>query len=560
MLTKRKLVAILWTGFICLSVLSGCGPALTVNTTGDGSDVNPGDKSCDIGGGVCTLRAAIEEANAVAGVNKISFDIPAASDSGCIASTAVCTIKPTSALPATTDPVIIDGYTQPGSSLNINAATQGSNAVLKVELDGSMGVSCCPALEIGGENSIVTGLVIHSFGTGILLSSNGNRVEGNFIGTDVDGSASLGNVANGVKVTGVSNNKIGGTTPGSRNVISGNGKHGVLIEGSSATVVQGNLIGTDVSGSADLGNSLSGVHLLGASGNSIGGTVPGAGNVISANGKGVAITLSAEGNQLQGNFIGTDVSGTSALANGLGVEIMGSNNTVGGSAPGARNVISGNEQSGVAIMGTLPKASSGNQVQGNLIGTAANGVNPLGNVQHGVSLSVNATNNAIGGTTGTSQGGPCTGACNVIAHNGGAGIATTTNPAGADNPVRSNSIFSNNGLGIDLFPVGQVAGNLPVLTSATSGMTTIEGTLSGPALANFTVEFFANAACDPSNHGEGEIFIGSTFFSIPPSGTASFSVTVSAPVPAGQFITATVTDASGNTSEFSQCVQVEASS
>ena len=135
--------------------------------------------------GVGSLRQAILDANANPGLDNINFAIPGAGPH---------TIQPTSGLPTITDPVIIDGYTQPGASLNTNGPGLGSNAVLKIELDGSNAGAGASGLTITAGNSTVQGLVINRFGqNGVLLGTKGGNVlEGNFIGTDVTGTVDLG--------------------------------------------------------------------------------------------------------------------------------------------------------------------------------------------------------------------------------------------------------------------------------------------------------------------------------------------------------------------------------
>ena len=313
-------------------------------------------------------------------------------------------------------------------------------------------------------------------------------MQGSFIGVDVTGTGGLGN-NQGVRIFNGSNKTIGGMTSTARNVVSGNSSDGIAITASdsfsaNANVVQGNFVGTDVSGTVVRPNGGSGMVISvfsgsgTASNNTIGGTMAGAGNVISGNNvAGVSIVNGASGNTVQGNFLGTDVTGTLALGNRTdGVEIENSpNNVIGGAAPGARNIISGND-SGIYIGGI---SAAGNLVQGNFIGTDVTGTAPVGNVGDGIEF-----RNASGNTTG----GTLAGAGNTIAFNGGDGVAVFS---GKDNAILGNSIFSNGGLGIDLIPDGVTpndsgdadAGandlqNFPTLTSATNGSsTTVAGTL-----------------------------------------------------------------------------------
>ncbi len=267
--------------------LEGPVGTLTVDSVGDGGDTDPGDGTCDDGNGNCTLRAAIEEANALPGTQTVAFGILGDGPH---------TIQPQSGLPAITDPTIIDGYTQLGASPNNKGPDQRTNAVLVVELDGSnAGENFVHGLLINAPDSVVRGLAINRFsGNGIAIfgaGATGNRVEGNFLGTNVTGTLDRGNLTDGVQVRGASNNTIGGTAPEDRNLISGNEARGASIlgeadqDGHDATgnVVLGNLIGTNVDGISALGNTQEGVVLRGARGNTVGGTEPGAGNVISGN-------------------------------------------------------------------------------------------------------------------------------------------------------------------------------------------------------------------------------------------------------------------------------------
>ena len=242
----------------------------------------------------------------------------------------------------------------------------------------------------------------------------------------------------GIYIDNITGNHIGGTTEAARNVISGNGGvgtspgYGVTISGTSASnnFVEGNYIGVDSGGTEDRGNYKAGVYINGSPNNIVGGTTgttpggpcSGACNVISGNsGGGVEITGgAATGNVVEGNFVGTTASGLAARANtGNGVYVNGAaNNTVGGTSAAARNVIAKNSGAGVKVYSS---ASTGNVIEGNYIGTNAPGAATLGNTGDGVNIS-SAPSNTVGGTTGTTPGGSCTGACNVISGNGGQGI------------------------------------------------------------------------------------------------------------------------------------------
>jgi hypothetical protein len=434
---------------------------------------------------------------------------------------------------------------------------------------------------IGGVTAGARNIISGNNGDGIeifasdpLFRGHNNQVQGNYIGTDVTGTADLGNTGDGVLIKGGSNNLIGGIGAGARNIISGNNGDGVKIEVQSVfnpplvtwgsnNQVQGNYIGTDVTGTADLGNAGDGVLIEGSSNNTIGGIGAGARNIISGNGGGVGIGeffvpsvntyIEPSGNQVQGNYIGTDATGTADLGNddgGIGVFSL-LDNTIGSTIPGAGNVISGNNGGGVYILDrTL--------VQGNYIGTDSTGTTALGNSGDGIRI----------------DGSMCRIESNTIAFNTGKGIAVRTYsipPQPSSNSFLSNSIHSNTGLGIDLGSDGVTLNdscdgdtggnnlqNFPVITSAiTSGSTTtIQGTLNSKANTSFTIQFFSNSTADASGYGEGQTFIGSITVTTNASCNASFTFNTASAVPVSSFITATATDPSNNTSEFSQAFQV----
>jgi titin len=233
----------------------------------------------------------------------------------------------------------------------------------------------------------------------------GNRVLGNFVGTDVTGTIALGNHFAGVHVSSGGGNQIGGTNAGDGNVISGNVLDGVTLNNITFTnSVLGNVIGLNAAGTSPLHNSQNGISINGGSTNLIGGVIAGARNIISGNSAyGISILeLTDKGNNVQGNYIGTDVTGTRALGNmQAGVLIQGCANTIGGIAPGAGNLISGNGQQGIYLAGNNGNITN-NFVQGNFIGVNVNGTGSLGNTNAGVGIA-GAANNVIGGTTAAAR-------------------------------------------------------------------------------------------------------------------------------------------------------------
>jgi hypothetical protein len=399
----------------------------TVNNASDFGDVNVGDGVCS-GSTIneeCTLRAAIQEANATSGVDTIEFGIPGSG---------VKTISPNSGLPEITDQVTIDGYTQPGSSPN--TLPKGTNARLKIELNGINAGAGVDGLRIGsgGSGSDVRGLVINRFGSegiSILAGSDSVVIEGNFIGTDPTGTLDRGNTARGVAVIDASINTVGGKSPAARNVISGNDSDGVGIFSAETSIVEGNLVGTKKDGTTALANSFAGVFIFNGSNNSV------SSNTIGFNGS-------------------------------LGVLIVTDDD---------------------------PNASNGNLVLGNSI---------FSNAGLGIDLS-GGTENAAG--------------------------VTANDPKDPDSGPNTLQNFS-------------------VLTSArtVSGKTTIKGRLNSTPNKRFSVQFFSN----PSGN-EGKRFVGQKGVTTDGSGNATFSFSPAQPVGVGQTITATATPSGlgGSTSELS---------
>jgi titin len=281
----------------------------------------------------------------------------------------------------------------------------------------------------------------------VVINSGLTTISGNYIGTNAAGSAALANAGRGIYILDSSSSTIGGTTAAERNVISGNAIEGVKIEGATSTgnIVQGNYIGTNAAGTAAIANSGGLSITSGANNNTIGGTASGAGNVISGNTTNqVHITdTGTTGNTVAGNYIGTNAAGTADLSNTDGVRIDSgaSANTLGGTTTSARNIISGNT-TGVFITGST---TTGNVVQGNWVGLNAAGTGSLAN-SIGISVST-ATATMIGGTA--------TGAGNVISGNASMGISLGnldsgtiiqgnligTNPAGTAAQGQSNGIY-----------------------------------------------------------------------------------------------------------------------
>ena len=448
---------------------------------------------------------------------------------------------------------------------NINGTAALPNGLTGVQISGSSNNI------VGGTTVADRNLISGNGSAGVFIdgaTATGNTVLGNFIGTDINGTADLGNVGFGVAIQNAPTNTIGGNTAGARNIISGNNAFGVVIQNTPATSntatgnkVLGNFIGTDVNGTADLGNTFTGVLVQDAAGNTIGGTAAGDRNIISGNdGFGVQISnANATLNSVLGNYIGTNAAGTAALPNTIGVVVDNApSNTIGGSVAGAGNIISGNSSPSAGLGVQITGASAtGNTFRGNFIGVAANGSSPLGNSSIGVQITAAASNNTIGGTAA--------GEGNIIANNNNIGVAVAS---GTGNRIQNNSIFANLGLGIDLGNNGITANdagdpdtgpnnlqNTPVLTTATAsgGSVTVAGTFNSIPSTAFTLQIFANNS--PGTQGQ-TLIASSISVTTDAAGNATFNQTFPAAVTAGQLITATATDAAGNTSEFSSAQPV----
>lgn len=418
--------------------------------------------------------------------------------------------------------------------------------------------------------------------------ASSNSVFGNLIGTNAAGTGALGNRDDGVRIWDASNNNIGGPIAAARNVISANGfvdvgRHGVVIyqtnggEATSNNVVQGNYIGTDITGTADLGNDGAGVLVSSVSNNFIGGPAAGAGNVISGNGW-VGIYMvnelrPATGNFIQGNRIGTNAAGTAALGNTAAGMLLSDadDNDVGGTTANEGNLISGN------FRGMNLSNSDNNTILRNLIGTDVTGLLAIPNTNEGILLTQALANqigsagngnrigfNSIGiNLITTSLNNQLIG--NSISNQTNIGIAVQAGSTG--NKISQNALFNNAALGIDLASNGVTPNdnldpdtgannlqNYPILASATSGNPVITGSLNSLANTQFTLEYFASPSCDASGNGEGQVYLGFKQVTTNGSGIADAGTTLDVNVLPGQVITATATAPDGSTSEFSPCV------
>ena len=504
--------------------------------------------------GAGSLRQAILDANGNAGTDTITFNI---------AGSGVHTIQPLSTM-VISEAVVIDGFTQAGSSPN--TLLTGNDAVYTIEIDASgIGIPNSDYLfQVLTSGATIRGLLINrTNGTSIFIDvgDENNKIIGNWIGTDVTGTQYLGTNYSAVRLYG-SNNHVGGTDPADHNVIAGGNSSGTAtfdIALGGSNVVQGNHVGVNAPGNAKLTSDSIPTWGIALSANAqnqlIGGATPGARNVVFANAP-VLLGSGSHNNTIQGNYIGTDATGTVGFGASVGIFTNNSphDNLIGGSAPGAGNVISGNS---IGIQFT--DSASANTVMGNRIGTDPTGLLPVPNLDDGIRAE---TVNAVIGGTGAGEG-------NIIAFNGSAGIHVFSQH---DWRIRGNSIHDNGGLGIDLVADGPNFNdasdaddganhlqNFPILKTVTilgpqGTGTRIQGKLDTTPSTTFDLDFYANSACPnfPRELLEGETYLGWAQVTTDGAGHADIDVTLGATIQPGQRVSATATDPSGNTSEFSQ--------
>ena len=352
---------------------------------------------------------------------------------------------------------------------------------------------------IGGTTIAARNVISGNYSEGLRLSdpgTTGNLVQGNFIGTDATGASPLPNGFAGLTIfSGATSNIIGGTVAGARNVISGNSAYGVVVgdPGTSGNLIQGNYIGPGTDGMSAVPNNDGVLFSDGATNNLLGGTVAGAANFVSGNaGRGISITdPGTSGNFVQGNFIGTDRTGTNALGNYDNVELQlgATGNFIGGIGAGAGNVIVFGRGTGVIL---YDAATTNNSIRGNAI---------FSNHYLGIDLN---------------------------------GDGVTPNHTGF---LAGPNDFQN----------------FPVITNAFgSGTSTIvQGTLNSVAGQSYFIDVYRSFSPDDTLYGEGQFYVGSVSVTTDGSGNATFAFTNSAGNFAGQYISATATAAGGDTSEFS---------
>jgi hypothetical protein len=463
------------------AVLSGTAQSFSVVTVGSanigsvdfGFNFDTVVNTNDSGQG--SLRQAITNANTLGGdgslaqsgrtaaIENLVFMLPNGTAAAGLRSSlnafsgGVASIAPLSALPGISTPMVINAQAQPGwvaaPTLDLNGGGAGA---------GTSGLTLSSA-----QGSTVRGLVIRNFGSnGInITAGSGHVVAGNYIGLNTAGTAAAPNGGQGVNIFASGSNTVGGTAASDRNVISGNGgnsSNGVTITGGGATgnLVRGNYIGTNAAGTASVPNGSQGIY-IGSSGNTVGGAVAGAGNVISGNTyQNMMLDTGASGSTVQGNFIGLNAAGDAALVNGWhGLQVLSANNTIGGITAAARNVVSGNASAGIILEGA---SATGNVVTGNYIGTNAAGT---------------------GDINGTGQ---SSGASGVVIYSGASGNRIGTNADGSNDAAERNVISGNNWYGVELIGTGTtnnvVQGNY--IGTTASGLAALGNSLGGVSFWN----------------------------------------------------------------------------
>lgn len=545
--------------------------ALYVTDLGDAPDANGNDCVCATAGGTCTLRAALQTANVCAGSNAIAFSLAGV-------------IAPASSLPALSDPtggVVLDAFTAPGAQANTRPVTGPIDAVLTVALDGSQ--QPFTGLTLTGDNNQIRGLAIYGFGGGgLVINGSGNEVAGNFIGTDRSGAQAPPGQVFGIQLNpGSRGNRVGGTSPESRNLLSGNLTAGVVLTGTGtmSNTLVGNMIGPGMGGTSPPANQNQsyGIWLAaGASRNIIGdvvyqsaGALPaGARNIVSANtSAGIYMSQDAHDNVIVGNTIGPAANGNMAVtgtAQPYGIWIaQGQQNRIGRVQQG--NLISGNISAGIRLVGAQ---TTGNVVQANLIGPGSSGTTTLlgGTQNFGMDLAAGAHHNVIGGNTptaATSQG-------NTLRYNQLRGIVVVDNGS-QSNRLASNVILNTMTPVIDLGyddatpndPGDADEGpnrlqNYPEISyfKIEVGETPYDAYQvrlrvdSAPVHASYplTVEVFA---ADDLYMGRPKTFLGAvTYTAVDAQTVVTKTLLPVVNVPFWQSVVATATDAAGNTSEI----------
>jgi trimeric autotransporter adhesin len=421
---------------------------------------------------------------------------------------------------------------------------------------------------IGGntasDRNVISG---NGFGGVRLFTSGSNLIAGNYIGTNAAGDAARGNGLSGIEVGSGAGSIIGGTAAAQSNLISGNRRAGIYIDSSATgTFIQGNVVGLNASGSAALANLENGVVVFGAN-TTIGGAAAGARNIISGNGQPATgfhgVAVGASGTLIQGNYIGTDITGTVAIGNAN--DGVSSRTGWSGVSQVLDNVLSGNGRNGFFAWNDGGSGVGTWTVLRNVIGLDATASTTVANgwrVGTGGGVNLETSGNTVGDGSAANA--------NIISGNIGVGVRVVG--GASDNRIGANAIYGNSGVGIDLGFDGVTPNdaldadgganslqNHPSLSSAitVAGDTMIAGTIGSTANTSLRIEFFSSPTGDASGYGEGQVFLGFVNVTTDAAGNASYSAALAgANVTPGHRISATATvdlggGNFGSTSEFS---------
>lgn len=601
-----------------------------------------------------SLRSALQAANASPDTDKICFNI----------SSSPKVILPLSQLPAITQPAILDATTQTGYTgaplISIDGSSAGNSvgmwitagnsqirglAIYNFELNGiiitdnpsnkiagnyigltaggsaagngtdGVGILNSASNTVGGTVAADRNVVSANTGNGIGVTgsnASGNIIQGNYVGTDPTGTVAAPNQGDGILINdspattiGGLNSTPGGECTGSCNLVSGNRVNGIGLwyANSRDSVIKGNYVGTDKSGTQKLANGDIGLEINETASNTVGGQQPGERNVFSGNlGAGIFITGGGSySNRVIGNNIGSNATGTAAIPNtkmGLGIgyspgiqpahdNIIGT--TTGkttGKCDGECNIISGNSANGILL-----SSSAGNVITANYIGLQVNECNALGNGRDGVGL-IDSSNNlfrsnviAANGDNGIIITGANAGnriESNVIGsncvNNVGAGLMLNS---GVDTAILGNSFTYNSKLGIDLsydnVTLNDISDgdeganrkqNFPEIYAVKSngGGYYVSGTINSKPNTSYRLEFFQSTQCNagkPLNYGEGSKYLGGLQTTTDQFGNKVYTFPGTEPLAGNTYITATATKMIGTipaeTSEFSICRLVNTS-
>lgn len=548
---------------------------ITVTTLNDVVDFSSPQQVANLPGpdGKISFREAVLAVNNTAGPQTIAFAIPQ-SEWWLLLDRALLRLE-NGTFVITGDQTTVDFTTQTDFTGDTNP--NGWEVGVYGLQPNAWGVT---AIRVSANDCVIKGLDrVMQRGYGVDIDGNNNRV----ISCTISGPLYAGVKVQGNVGDPAVGNIIGGTGPGEGNVLSG-GNAGIRVDGpTDGTIVIGNVL---------LDSPFAGVQVRGAYccpgytpfNTRIGGPTPQERNWIADNGKfgeegfplGDQVDIEyAVDTIVEGNYIGTTQDGGAPYpgAHGTaGVAVRESEGTI-----IRHNLISGIRKMGVNhyagdLFGNgiyVFGPDEGTTITGNLIGTDAAGENPVPNL-NGITFAW-----FQGYPPAGQVGGNDAGDANTIAFNERTGITIASGATGI--AIHRNSIHSNGLLGVDLLPSSGSAGvtandpgdgdsggnmlqNFPVLAAAASdgSSTHVQGTLNSTPNSQFTLEFFASAECDPSGHGEGESFLGAIAVSTDASGNAAFDATLPTPAPPDSVATATATNATGNTSEFSACQVVAA--